>query len=248
MRAPRRARPEQSLTRTLFGSRLLRQTCVLHRRNDLRRIRSLFKCRGVRILAILDHREVAAQLLDEVNELRYFLLGEKIDLQIQVFAFLRHLGLAALGNQHHGGSKQGNKGEQPLQPYERRGIDRMTRETKLNRIEPDPAAYDRQQHQDVCGSGDETADALQTPLRQTGVLNFLLSTAARLCASGASASSPGSAVTKPRHPVWMLWVRGVACSFWYRARPTGDIHQSAHTSSSQRLLSRMAVVMMPTML
>jgi len=68
--------------------------------------------------------EVPAQFLQQMNDLSDLLLGEEIDLQIQMRPLFGQVDLTALTYQDDGGRDQSNESQRTLQPGKRRPIKR----------------------------------------------------------------------------------------------------------------------------
>jgi hypothetical protein len=78
---------------------------------------------GLRIVAIFDIGQIAAEFLDQGNEFGNFLLGEQAHLEIELRALLRQLALAGLGNQDNRSGQPGAEPNDALQPVIGSGIE-----------------------------------------------------------------------------------------------------------------------------
>ena len=103
------------------GRRFGSQVAALECRKDLACISGLLRRRRLRIMTILNG-EVPAQFLQQMNDLSDLLLGEEIDLQIQMRPLFGQVDLTALTYQHDGGRDQSNESQRTLQPGKRRPI------------------------------------------------------------------------------------------------------------------------------
>ena len=124
-----------------------------------------FSARRLRVFPVAHHRQVAPQFLQQVDQLGDLLLGQQIDLQVQMRALLGELRLAILRDQHHRGSEHCHEREEALQPGEGRRIEWLRAATQEHQIHDDPGRHEHQQGNDIAGPRHQTARPLKPQLR-----------------------------------------------------------------------------------
>ena len=93
---------------------------------------------------VADTRHVASKLLDELDELRDFLLRKQIDLQLELRALFRVTRLSVLCDENRRSHEKGAETDEPLKPLERRRVEGSYAKARREHIEPDPRRTKRQ--------------------------------------------------------------------------------------------------------
>ena len=70
----------------------------------------------LRVVTILDHRQIAPQLFDQMNDFCGLLFGQQIDLQTETLLPLLKSREPLLANENHGRNQQGTETDNPFQP------------------------------------------------------------------------------------------------------------------------------------
>lgn len=116
-----------------------------------------------------DGRKVAAELFHEGDELCDLLLGQQIDLEIELSALFRMAGLSVLGDQNGGSHQKGSEAHGPLKPRERWRIERLSSEARRQEIRADPEGGETQKQIEGAWPTDLSRDPLDAPLVFTDI-------------------------------------------------------------------------------
>ena len=86
-------------------------------------------------MPIPHHRQILSELLDQMDQLGDLLLGDQVDLQIQMGALLGDPRLSPLADEHDRGRQQRDQGQHTLQPLKGRRIEGSEAELCAQQIE-----------------------------------------------------------------------------------------------------------------
>ncbi len=115
------------------------------------------------IPAILDHRQVTTQFLEQIDELGDFLLGEERHLQTQVGMLLLQLGHAILRDQYDCRGHERDQRHDAIKQLKGRWIP-ASGSTK-DRIGSHPDGNDRNQNHEIPGAPQKATHSFDTTLR-----------------------------------------------------------------------------------
>ena len=86
------------------------------------RVRRSLHCFRLRIATIFHHRQIPSQLLEQMDELRGLLLGQKVDLEVQMFPPLLEFGEPFLSDQNYCCREQRQQADKSLEPEKWRRV------------------------------------------------------------------------------------------------------------------------------
>ena len=151
------------------GGLIVDQSDLLDGGQHLLRIRRFAQDLDMRVLAILNHRQVVTQLLEEMNELGHLVLAQQAHLQGEMRAPLLKERLSILCDQYHGGTHQSGQRENAGKQGKRERIKGFRSEEVVGH----PKGSKRAQTGEVAGAPDDAGEIFNSALRRGALKLFL---------------------------------------------------------------------------